>query len=147
MSVWVSNARMISLMPLYEYNYDQLMAMLPDLRRQGRAGAALRNGTHVRVTVLERCKYTTTVSLTHRFPKRGRYLTDMRLKVRLYHDAQVAETLGYQHLGRIKPRYPLPNPHMLHRDEKRQINQLLRDFLGYCLRQQARFDDLDCANA
>jgi len=51
------------------------------------------------------------------------------MKVRIYHDAQLAEVISYQGHSRILSKYPYPNQKMFHRDEKRQANYLLNDWL------------------
>jgi uncharacterized protein YqiB (DUF1249 family) len=61
--------------------------------------------------------------------------------VRLYHDARVAEVLGFQGQGRFKPHYDYPNEQMYLPDEKRQVNLMLRDVLNYCRARRFTFAD------
>lgn len=56
-----------------------------------------------------------------------------KMLVRLYHDAKLAEVISSQHIRQIKPRYDYPNTAMHQPDEKRQINQFLKEWLQICI--------------
>ncbi|WP_017445139.1 DUF1249 domain-containing protein [Gayadomonas joobiniege] len=55
-----------------------------------------------------------------------------KVRIRVYHDAKMAEVIASQNMTRIQPSYIYPNPHMHQPDEKMQINQFLYDWLSYC---------------
>ena len=57
------------------------------------------------------------------------WLAPLRLKVRAYHDAQLAEVFAVAS-GRLKPRYLYPNEQMCQPDEKRQLNRYLGQWLA-----------------
>jgi uncharacterized protein YqiB (DUF1249 family) len=128
------------LMELYECNYIRLRNLVPDLDTMpdhviSRIDAVL--DLHLRV--VERCKFTTTLSLTYYFhDQQGRFpAPDMQL--RMYHDAQVGEVIscgrrrGFRHAtyNRMYNRYSL--------SEKWRMNRFLQKWLGYCLLQGHRF--------
>ncbi len=116
---------------LCEANYLRLRKVFPDYEltneRRLLAGAG-----QVVFEVTERSRYTTTFRLSHispaAFPKGA-----IRLDVRLYHDAMMAEVVGLQAHRRLEGRYSYPNPQMFQRDEKRQRNRYVAELLSFCL--------------
>ncbi len=134
MHQYPTNDRQPSPMWVFENNYRNLLQLFPDLIDMATPEIHIRNATMaLKVEVQECSRYTTTLVITHAFRQQTPYLTDMSMKVRIYHDAQVAEVLSYQGEHRFEGRYDYPNPKMRHRDEKRQLNQLLQEWLSYCL--------------
>lgn len=134
-----------------EANYQLLLKLIPDIQLEddialGLAPLAKTFG-YLNIVVTERCKYTTTVTITQsqltpveegpRRPDKGceskPWLQEPTMSVRLYHDARMAEVLSFQKLGRIKPSYDYPNKKMYQRNEKAQLNQFLGEWLQYCL--------------
>lgn len=65
-----------------------------------------------------------------------------KLTVRLYHDARMAEVIGWQRHRYLKARYEYPNRQMYQSDEKAQFNQFLGEWLSHCLDQGHVVDDL-----
>lgn len=55
-----------------------------------------------------------------------------KVRIRVYHDAKMAEVIASQNMTRIQPSYMYPNPHMHQPDEKMQVNQFLYDWLKFC---------------
>ncbi len=89
-------------------------------------------GHHLRfsIALVDDAPYTTEVRIQQQaLQQQLPGLRETQLDVRLYHDAQLAEVVRSQGVGRIQPRYPQPNPQMHHSDEKRQVNQFLYDWL------------------
>jgi len=64
--------------------------------------------------------------------------------VRMYHDAATAEPVSYQGHRHIPARCTVPNEDMYHKDEKRQINEFLAEWLRMCLNSgiSARTSDI-----
>jgi hypothetical protein len=85
--------------------------------------------------ILERCRFTTTLGLTYHFNEEEGEFPAPDIKVRIYHDAQVAEVIscgrrrGLHHAeyNRLHHHYSLT--------EKWRMNRFLHKWLGYCLRQ------------
>ncbi len=126
--------RQPSPMWVFENNYRNLLRLFPDLIDLATPEINISNASMaLSVTVRECSRYTTTIAIRHSFHEQLPWLADMTMKVRIYHDAQVAEVLSYQGQHRFEGRYDYPNPQMRHRDEKRQLNHLLQEWLGYCL--------------
>ena len=127
------NIDRLNMMLVYEVNYKRLMQLIPDIRSI--VGIMISRGGDIpciRLNVLEHCKYTTTLCLTHHLKIDGKVIPDLEMKIRVYHDAKVAEVIAYQHESRFASYYPYPNPKMRHHFEKRQINLFFSEWLKYC---------------
>jgi len=127
-------------MELYECNYIKLRNLAPELETLpvltiSKAPGALA----LHLTIVERCKFTTTVNLTYSFSdSRGAYPAP-DLQVRIYHDAQVAEVIS---CGRRRGRRQAQYNRLHHRYsllEKWRMNRFLQKWLGYCLMQGHHF--------
>ncbi len=64
------------------------------------------------------------------------------LDVRLYHDAAVAEVVGWKGRRYFKARNEYPNRNMDQCDEKAQLNQFLGELLEFCLVQGRVMHDI-----
>jgi uncharacterized protein YqiB (DUF1249 family) len=122
-----------SLMPLYEGNYRSLTGLVPALRSiQFPATFILSDLPRIRMSVVECCKYTAMLAFTHSLALSVDRVPDLALKVRICHDARVAEVIGYQGRSRFAARYDYPNKDMYGVFEKRQINLFLGEWLHFC---------------
>jgi len=127
-----------------ERNYQRLAQLAPGLAHGAVPAPAparsLRGvGGMVSLRVLERGPYTTLVELSESGPVA--WLPGPRMRIRVSHDARVAEVVSYQGETRFGPRYPHPYPNrgMIRRDEKLQLNRLLGEWLRLCLARGYRF--------
>jgi uncharacterized protein YqiB (DUF1249 family) len=127
-------------MELYESNYIRLRNLLPELDAISAVAVSQVPGAlDLHLQLLERCRFTTTLGLTYCFHDEEGALPAPDIKVRIYHDAQVAEVIacgrrrGLHHAeyNRLHHSYSLP--------EKWRMNRFLHKWLGYCLRQGHRF--------
>ncbi len=127
--------------PLHEQNYRRLNRLLPRLEAPGRKLARNATGDLKLELIVSECfPYTSTIVLTL-FPLADNpHFASCRLTIRIYHDARVAEVIGYQTHRRLASSYPYPNAGMLQPDEKRQVNVLLQEMLDFCQKQAIRFD-------
>ncbi|HKJ23109.1 MAG TPA: DUF1249 domain-containing protein [Gammaproteobacteria bacterium] len=129
------------LMWVFEANYDRLLTLVPRLDElNGLVTASVNGLMDLHLEVLDRSRYTTTISLTHYLDHQGKLIPNPYMRIRLYHDAKVAEVLAYQNQSRFKHEYPYPNPKMHQRHEKRQLNLFLAEWLTYCIARGYRFD-------
>lgn len=115
-------------------NYRRLARLVPDLKRTDRCRFRIFSGTaalNVTCEVIHRSRYTTVLSLS--LPASVRGLGEMRIKVRVYHDARTAEVIEFQGQRRFDAVYGYPNPRMRQPDEKAQVNRFLSEFLNVCL--------------
>lgn len=85
----------VGLMALYESNYLRLLQLVPELDRlDGCFLSRVAGDCELYVEILERCRYTITLSLTYRFETGGGPLADPDIKVRAYLDGQLAEAMS-----------------------------------------------------
>ena len=119
-----------------EANYQRLLSLMPSLyeckRWQYLVGNENSNDNHLIIKVKERAKYTTTIHLLECCKYRSIYENNS-INVRLYHDANLAEVISWQHYSRFQARYNYPNLHMHQCDEKAQLNHFLGELLTHCL--------------
>lgn len=117
-----------------EINYHRCMALMPGCRSGAREWAFTVDAKpriDVQVIVHEAAPYTTTVDIIQRY-RDAVYLQAPRLRVRLYHDAQMAEVVGWNRDRHWLPRYLYPNKNMYQPDEKLSVNRFLGDLLMHC---------------
>ena len=117
-----------------EANYLRLKKLIPDLPNQDHRILGIKlpgNCGEVIFTVIERAPYTTILTVAQCIPVWGHTIPEMT--IRIYHDAQLAEVAACQQIRARRARNDYPNPRMLQRDEKRQWNRLLGEWLAACL--------------
>lgn len=117
-----------------EMNYHRCMSLMPGCRigqQEWLLSVDAKPPTDVHVMVHEAAPYTTTVDIRLRYPE-ATYLQAPRLRVRLYHDVQMAEVIGWNRERHWLPRYRYPNKNMYQPDEKLSLNRFLGDFLAHC---------------
>ena len=114
-----------------EANYARFMRLFPDFEtcntREFTVGRA-----RVRLEVAERCRYTTIFRVLQQGSDKL-WLGGLKIEVRVYHDARMAEVGMFQSHRRVEGRYQYPNVRMYQQDEKCQQNQFLADWLDHCL--------------
>jgi len=121
-------------MAVYERNFRHLLSLVPGLPRLERPVALEAPGLPaIFLQVAERSRYTLCVVLHQRLGLERRGVRDPSMRVRVYWDARLAEVVAYQGHRHFRPSYPYPNPWMLQRHEKRQVNRFLGEWLGHCL--------------
>jgi len=124
------------LMDLYEHNYMRLRKIVPDLSIADQMISSVPGHTDLYLSVKQRCKYTTMLSMTYRFEKSGHYLFEPDLHLKIYHDARVVEVqhLLKRHHGLIQSDRLLPH--------KWAMNRFLFKWLGFCLFQGHYFQPM-----
>ena len=133
----------VSLMTLYESNYIRLGWLVSDVRTLSAVSLSQVAGDcDLRLILLERGPYTTTLQLTYLFADEGRVVEDPALEVRVYHDARLAEARGalmrpaHAALRRIHDRTLRG---LAHRDARWTRNVMLNKWLEYCSDRGHRF--------
>ena len=133
-----------------EANYARIMRLLPDLDSvdQRAFGVAMPGSApaQLRITVTERCKYTTMVDVTQSplsgvSRAIGQLAASPSFSLRIYHDARMAEVVAFDRHRQIRARYEYPNQNMYHEDEKAQLNRFLGEWLSHCLRYGHALED------
>lgn len=136
--------RIAALLSLYEDNYQRLQRLVPKLGiLVGSVEAVGEHGAATRLEIVERFPYTSTICLSQELPAGAGLRVDIRMCVRLYHDAKLAEVVSYQGEQRFEPRYAYPNRRMRQQDEKQQVNCLLAEWLEHCLARGCAFTDAE----
>ena len=128
-------------------NYVRLMKLFPEMGEGQERKIGLHHGEDcvLCLSVLEQTPYTTLVQLGQEMDDQeiesqkcennssDTWLRLPVLRLRLYHDARVAEVVLCEGDRRAYPRYEYPNKRMYHQDEKAQWNQFLAEWLSHCL--------------
>ncbi len=129
-----------ALMSLYESNFLKLARLAGDpAMLSGERSSHVAGGCDLRLTVLEQCRYTTTVGLTHLFhdqqavgPGLETFLSYPDVRIRVYGDARLAQA---QHWPADRPEPFGRDPTAAGRElEQRWLfNNMLNKWLEYCL--------------
>ena len=121
-----------------DMNYLRLRKLLPDLERRSdwcfSISLPLGQEWQIAVQVEERARFTTTVLLS-RHQCQCRWTRSPSMRVRLYHDARMAEVVAWERHRVARGRYEYPNRKMYQADEKAQLNRFLGEWLSLCLAQ------------
>lgn len=120
-----------------EANYFRLRKLLPGFDEQDQFELGL-PGAHQPILVLlivERTPYTSLVSISqHETFTFSDWVPAPSLKVRLYHDARLAEVVNWSGSQNPRPKYAYPNDNMHQPDEKAQWNRFLSEWLALAIR-------------
>jgi uncharacterized protein YqiB (DUF1249 family) len=130
-----------ALMELYESNYIFIRRLVPDIDRSDDAVVSRVNGTpDLHLTIVERCAYTTSLRLTHRFDHGQTSEVTPDLQVRVYHDARVSEVLPSSNLEGFRYwRHHRP-PRAGSLAWRWEVNRFLNRWLRYCLGEGHAFE-------
>lgn len=135
------------LLAVAEANHVLLLQLMPAMREQGECRFTVTGpsgmASGVCFAVAERGPFTTLLDVMETHATDG-WVMPMHARVRLSHDAKVAEVVEFRRHRRLQARYTYPNPDMLQPDEKLQINRLLGEWLQHCLRWGCSSDRLPC---
>lgn len=116
-----------------DVNYVRLLKLLPDcdtLDLQYEFGAS--RSLQYQIVIEEVARYTTTVVMSQINPEMPEYLKPS-MRIRLYHDARMAEVISSQNIARFEPSYDYPNKNMHQKNEKEMVNHFLSEWLSFCL--------------
>ncbi len=124
-------------------NYLRLLRLFPDYQNSN-ARHLLVGNARITLQVAERCRYTTIFRIEQKYGE-SRWLGQLRLEVRAYHDARMLEVGMFQSHRRVAARYEYPNAKMFSQDEKYQQNCFLADWLEHCLHNGRVADNVSAA--
>ncbi|HKJ95340.1 MAG TPA: DUF1249 domain-containing protein [Gammaproteobacteria bacterium] len=135
-----------ALMELYENNYIFMRRLVPEPDRSEDVTVSRVNGTpDLHMQILERCAYTTSLLLTHCFRSGGDPDVTPDLKVRVYHDARVAEVLPSSRLRGFSYWSGREPPASGSLQWRWEVNRFLNRWLRYCLGEGHAFEAADDA--
>ena len=126
---------------LYEANYRRLTRLIPDIKTYAKKESIELNASKIDIIIIEQFKYTTVIELKQALQASARHFSSIDMEIRICHDANLVEVIGYQGKSPIQSALVYPNKHMLQVDEKKQLNLLLKDILENAIkmeRQNAR---------
>lgn len=126
---------------VYEANYALLLKVvmgLEDTEKDVSCHLCSHPGVQVRLTRVG--PHTSVMMLSHGLAAGGRMIPNIRLEIRIYHDAHMAEVIAYQGRGRFRPYYSVPNRHMYQPHEKQLVNLFFHEWLRHCQRQSVIFE-------
>ena len=126
----------VGLMSLYESNYLRLQQLVPELERlDGYYRSCVAGACDLHVEIIDRTRYTVTLSLSYFFYESERRIAEPDMKVRAYLDGQLAEAMslcgGFRHAD-------LNRPCGVHREEldrRWRRNVVLNKWLEYLMDQ------------
>ncbi len=122
----------VGLMALYESNYMRLKRLLPEIDRlDGCFRSRVAGDCDLYVEILERSRYTVTLSLTYLLETGEGMLADPDITIRVYLDCQLAEAMAIgkgQHHAALKQ---LVREHRRELDLRWRRNIVLNKWLDY----------------
>jgi uncharacterized protein YqiB (DUF1249 family) len=131
-----------SLMELYENNYIFIRRLVPEIEGlQPHTVSHAQGAVDLHLTVIERCPYTTTLSLTHHFPTETGEDSSPDVVVRVYHDARTAEVLPHSCVSRFQLWKAGEEPGAGSLHWRWEVNRFLNRWLRYCLGEGHHFGE------
>jgi uncharacterized protein YqiB (DUF1249 family) len=122
----------VGLMALYESNYLRLLHLIPELERiDGCYRSRVAGDCELHVDILERCRYTITMSLTYYFDNDDGRCADPDLRVRAYLDGRLAEAMDLNGNHRHEELRRLDKAHRRELDDRWRRNVVLNKWLEY----------------
>lgn len=122
----------VGLMALYESNFLRLLSLVPELERlDGCYRSRVAGDCDLHVEILERCRYTVTLSLTYYFENGDGRIADPDMTVRAYLDGRVAEAMSLCGQHRHAELRRLAREHARELDRRWQRNIVLNKWLEY----------------
>lgn len=128
----VKRGSFVGLMALYESNYLRLLRLIPEISRlDGCFRSRVAGDCDLHVDVLERCRYTVTLSLTYHFETDDGLLLDPDMTVRVYLDGRLAEAMAVGQKQRHQALKQLVREHRRELDLRWLRNCILNKWLEY----------------
>ncbi len=126
---------------LYEANFRRLIRILPDIAQRIKGECIELAAPNTTMTIVEQFKYTSVISLKQGLNTSFNQFSSIEMELRICHDANLLEVIGYQGRNPVQSALYYPNKHMLQLDEKKQLNLLLKEILESSIRQQRYLAD------
>jgi hypothetical protein len=126
----------VGLMSLYESNFLRLRQLIPELDRlDGYYQSRVAGDCDLHLEILDRSRYTITLSLSYFFREGGARVADPDMKIRVYLDGHLAEAMS---LGGDRRHAELRRLRLAHRAElgaRWRRNIVLNKWLEYLMHQ------------
>ena len=125
-----------SILATCENNYVCMLKLLPDCDTLDLSyHFDVSNKLKYRIQIIDSSRYTSTIEMSQLSANTPMFLQP-KMRIRLYHDAKVAEVLAAQRTSQLKAVYEYPNLNMHQRNEKFMVNVFLAEWLHFCLTQR-----------
>jgi len=122
----------VGLMALYESNYLRLLRVLPELEQlDGCFRSRVAGDCDLYLEVLERCRYTVTLSLTYHLKTDDGLILDPDITVRAYLDGRLAEAMMVGNRQRHMVLRKFVDEHKRELDLRWRRNIVLNKWLEY----------------
>lgn len=122
----------VGLMALYESNFLRLLRLIPEIDRlDGCFRSRVAGDCDLYVEIIEKSRYTVTLSLTYHLPTDEGLLADPDITVRVYLDGQQAEVLDIGERQRHTALRRLVFEHREELDRRWRFNVVLNKWLEY----------------
>ncbi len=126
----------VGLMALYDSNYLRLNQLIPELDRlDGYYRSRVAGDCDLHVEIIERSRYTITMSLSYFFNEGDIRIADPDMKVKVYLDGQMAESTGFSGEHRHAAFRRLTRMHRAELDKRWRRNIILNKWLEYLMDQ------------
>ena len=126
----------VGLMALYESNFLRLLRLVPDLEHvDGCYVSRVAGDCDLHVDILERSRYTLTLSLTYRLVTDAGLMMDPDMTVRVYFDGKQAEVMSIGPEQRHDILRRLVSEHKAELDRRWRVNAILNKWLDYLTEQ------------
>ncbi|MEQ8205567.1 MAG: DUF1249 domain-containing protein, partial [Woeseia sp.] len=122
----------VGLMALYESNYLRLLQLVPEIERlDGYYRSGVAGDCDLHLEILDRSRYTVTLSLTYFFFDGTRRVADPDMQIRLYLDCHLAEAMSLSGNHRHAGFRRLVREHKKELDARWHRNTVLNKWLEY----------------
>lgn len=126
----------VGLMTLYESNFLRLRQLIPELERlDGYYQSRVAGDCDLHLEILDRSRYTVTLSLSYFFQVDGIRIADPDMKIRAYLDGYLAEAMSLSGDHRHAELRRLTRAHRAELDSRWRRNILLNKWLEYLMDQ------------
>jgi uncharacterized protein len=128
------------LMTLYESNHVRMRQLMGNLRRLPDEAVSMSSrDLDLYLTVEERSRYTTTLHMTYWFEAGMERSADPDLRLRIYHDARLAEAVSCADAPRHAALRGVWRPASSEMEQRWTLNILLNKWLEFCLDNRHSF--------
>ncbi len=126
----------IGLMSIYESNYLRLLRVIPELERlDGYYQSRVAGDCSLHLEILERSRYTVTLSLSYFFFENGQRIADPDMKIRAYLDGHLAEVMSQDSSHRYLPLRRRWRAYRCELNDRWRRNIVLNKWLEYLVDQ------------
>lgn len=126
----------VGLMLLYESNFLRLRHLIPEIDRlDGHYQSRVAGDCDLHVEILDRSRYTVTLSLSYFFCEDGQRIADPDMKIRAYLDGHLAEVLSLRNDHKHAELRRLTLAHGAELGVRWQRNVVLNKWLEYLMHQ------------